>query len=135
DSLNRLAMLSQNSGTANNCSSTFGLSWNYDAWGNRTDQNVTSGTCNAFHVTVNTNNQLSSSPYVYDAARNLTHDGNHTYFYDAENRIVQMDGTLGSCSTATACYLYDALGHRTESNHGSWQMDYLHDLSGNVVGD
>src|SRR5690242_18335174 len=72
--------------------------------GNRTDQNVTSGTCNAFHATVNTQNQLSGSPYQYDAAGNMTNDGNHTYFYDAENRLAQVDGTLGTCSTATACY-------------------------------
>jgi len=95
DSLNRLATLNQSSGNATTCSSTFSLSWGYDAWGNRTDQNVTGGTCGAFHATVNSRNQLSGSPYQYDAAGNMTNDGNHTYFYDAENRLVQVDGTLG----------------------------------------
>src|SRR6266704_2520778 len=135
DALNRISTLNQSSGNSTGCSSTFNLSWTYDAWGNRTDQNVTGGTCNAFHATVNTQNRLSGSPYEYDAAGNMTHDASHTYFYDAENRLIQVDGTLGTCSTATACYQYDAFGLRAESNHGSWHMDYIHDLSGKVVAD
>ncbi len=135
DALNRISTLNQSSGNSTGCSSTFNLSWTYDAWGNRTDQNVTGGTCNAFHATVNTQNRLSGSPYEYDAAGNMTHDASHTYFYDAENRLIQVDGTLGTCSTATACYQYDAFGLRAESNHGSWQMGYIHDLSGKVVAD
>ncbi len=133
DALNRLSTLNQSSGNATGCSSAFGLSWSYDAWGNRTDQNVTSGSCNAFHVSVDANNRLSGAPYQYDAAGNLTQDASHHYFYDAENRLVQVDGTFGTCSTATACYLYDALGHRVEKQTGSAYVDYVHDLDGNVV--
>ena len=70
---------------------------------------------------------------AYDAAGNLTADGNHTYFYDAENRLIQVDGTLGTCSTATACYLYDALGLRTEKITGSTKTDYAYDLAGNAL--
>jgi len=138
DSLNRLSTLNQSSGNATGCSATFNLSWTYDAWGNRTDQTVNGGTCNPFHATVNTKNQLVDSinnKYQYDAAGNMIQDATHTYFYDAENRLIQVDGTLGTCSTATVCYLYDAGGLRVESNHGSWQMDYVHDLSRNVVAD
>lgn len=97
DALNRLATLNQSSGNSTNCSNTFSLSWNYDAWGNRTDQTVTGGTCYGFHATVNSQNQLSESPFQYDAAGNLTNDGNHTYTYDAENRLISVDG--GSYST------------------------------------
>ncbi|HEY4739914.1 MAG TPA: hypothetical protein VIH76_04900 [Candidatus Acidoferrales bacterium] len=43
-----------------------------------------------------------------------SHDANHSYFYDAENRLVQVDGTSGNCSTATACYFYDAFGRRVQ---------------------
>jgi hypothetical protein len=35
---------------------------------------------------------------------NVTNDGvgiGNTYFYDAENRIIQVNGTMGHCSTAT----------------------------------
>jgi len=37
-----------------------GLSWTYDSWGNRTAQNVTSGTCGQSQLTINTNNDLAS---------------------------------------------------------------------------
>ncbi len=133
DSLNRVSTLNQSSGNATNCSSTFSLSWTYDAWGNRTDQNVTGGTCNAFHQSVNTLNQLVGPPYQYDAAGNMTADGNHTYFYDAESRLVQVDGTSGNCSTATVCYLYDAEGHRVRRSLPTGQnTDYIFGLDGNV---
>ena len=35
--------------------------------------------------------------------RALTNDYNHRYYYDAEERLVQVDGTFGNCSTAIAC--------------------------------
>jgi hypothetical protein len=35
------------------------------------------------------------SDYTYDAAGNLTFDKVHTYYYDAENRLIQIDGTPG----------------------------------------
>lgn len=103
-----------------------GLSWIYDAWGNRTDQSVTGGTCNAAHVGVNTKNQLLSPPYQYDAAGNLTSDGSHSYTYDAENRLVQVDG--GS----TATYVYDALGRRVEKTTSAGSIGYIYDLAGRV---
>jgi len=40
--------------------------------------------------------------YSYDAAGNLMNDGTHTYLYDAENRLIQVD------AGATAIYTYDA---------------------------
>jgi RHS repeat-associated protein len=76
---------------------------------------------------VNTKNQLVGPPYTYDAAGNLTADGNHTYIYDAENRLTALDG--GS----TATYVYDALGRRMMKTVGSTPTDYVYDLSGNVV--
>ncbi len=57
----------------------------------------------------------------------------HHYYYDAESRPVQVDGTLGTCSTAAACYVYDANGLRVQKTIGSSQTSYLFDLSGNVV--
>jgi hypothetical protein len=113
-----------------------GLSWTYDAWGNATNQNNTSGSCYTFQTTVGTNNQLSS-PYQYDAAGNMTHDNYTTnyYYYDAENRLIQVDGTLGSCSTAPVCYIYDALGRRVHKSGSAVPLatDYVYDLSGKVM--
>jgi hypothetical protein len=42
-----------------------GMSWTVDAWGNMTNQTGTAG--------------------------NMISDGSHTYSYDAENRIIQVD--------------------------------------------
>jgi RHS repeat-associated protein len=132
DALNRLATMSD-SNTSQTCR---GLSWNYDAWGNRTDQTQTAGTCGEFHASANAQNRivdLVNGVYKYDAAGNLTNDGSHTYIYDAENRLTQVDGTPGNCSTASACYMYDAEGHRARKIIGSAARDFFFDLSGNVV--
>ncbi|MGH9687972.1 MAG: RHS repeat domain-containing protein [Candidatus Acidiferrales bacterium] len=125
DALNRLASMSA---PGDQCT---GLTWTYDAWGNRTDQTATGGTCNTFQQSVNANNQFVSG-YQYDADGNITYDGVHNYYYDAENRIIQVDGTIGNCSTATACYLYDAQGRRTQKITGSNNTGYTYDLSGRV---
>jgi len=87
---------------------------------------VTGGTCGTFNQTVNASNQFNSSPYQYDAA--MTHDGSHIYYYDAENHLIQIDGTLGTCSTATACYVYDYAGRRVQrtlggGTTGTWNGD------------
>jgi RHS repeat-associated protein len=121
DAVNRLSTMSS---PGSGCS---GLSWTYDAWGNRTDQTVTGGTCNTFHASVSANNQLTGTPYQYDAAGNKTHDASHSYTYDAENRLSQVDGG------ATAIYTYDAEGRRAWKKIGSTTTSYFRDLSGAVL--
>jgi RHS repeat-associated protein len=78
------------------------------------------------------NNRMDG--YSYDAAGNLLSDGTHSYTYDAENRMIKVDG--GS----TATYAYDPDGHRVEKitatgNYsdpaGTWYMFY--DQSGHYV--
>jgi len=111
-----------------------GLSWVYDAWGDLLNQNNTSGTCLTFSATAPTNNNQLGSPYTYDAAGNTTYDGTHHYYYDAENRLIQVDGTNGTCSTATVCYGYDAQNRRAVKTlpSGAWTV-YIHDLNNNTV--
>jgi YD repeat-containing protein len=43
--------------------------------------------------------------------------------YDAENRIIQVDGTVGTSSTAVACYTYDANGRRVEKATNTGKLD------------
>jgi len=50
--------------------------------------------------------------YTYDAAGNVTNDGAHSYTYDAENRLVSVDG--GS----TAQYGYDHANRRIKKTIG-----------------
>jgi YD repeat-containing protein len=59
---------------------------------------------------------------------NLVRDGNHTCAYDAENRLVSVDGGQ------TATYLYNAGGLRVRSTVGAAFSDYIHDGEGETLG-
>jgi RHS repeat-associated protein len=124
DTLNRVQTMAD-SATSQSCK---GLSWTDDPWGNRTDQNLTLGTCGQFHATADAQNRLhdTSNFYQYDAAGNMTHDASHSYTYDAENRITAVD------AGNTANYYYDAQGYRVHHLVGT-TMEYLYDLQGRVV--
>ena len=119
DSLNRIHSMSA---PGDVCS---GLSWTIDPWGNRLAQTATGGSCYSPTVQVNRANQLAGAPYTGDAAGNVTGDGNHTYAYDAENRIATVDGG------GTATYVYDALGNRAEKAAGTDEQ-YLRDINGEI---
>jgi RHS repeat-associated protein len=85
----------------------WGLSMTYDRYGNRSAQSIASGctgiTCPTSSVTVSaTTNQITGSPYAYDANGNMTNDGNNTLVYDGENRA--LSATNG---TAAGAYVYD----------------------------
>lgn len=60
----------------------------------------------------------------------MSSDGAHTYYYDAEQRIIQVDGTLGTCSTATVCYTYDGDGLRVKKSSGTL---YWRSITGDVL--
>jgi RHS repeat-associated protein len=124
DSLNRLKTMAD-SATAQPCK---GLSWTYDAWGNRTNQTMTAGTCGQFQATADAQNRVHdiSNFYQYDAAGNMTHDASHSYSYDAENRMASVD------SGSAAAYVYDAFGRRAKKTVGSSAYEYVYDLDGNV---
>ena len=63
----------------------------------------------------------TTSNYVYDPAGNVTNDGVHSYVYDAENRLVSVDGG------ATGQYSYDRSNQRYKkvtvgsTTHYIWQ--------------
>jgi len=106
--------------------------YDYDRFGNRWHQNGPHSSQLGFDA----NNRITGVTGVgYDLAGNLTSDGSgpgaHAYFCDAENRIIQVDGTLGNCSTATACYVYNAEGQRVRKTTASTSVDFLYDLAGN----
>jgi RHS repeat-associated protein len=110
--------------------------YDYDRFGNRWHQNGPHSSQLGFDA----NNRITGVTGVgYDAAGNLTSDGSgpgtHAYFYDAENRLIQVDGTLGTCSTATACYVYNAEGQRVRKTASGSSTDYLYDLAGHKIAD
>ena len=97
----------------------------YDPVGNRWQQNLTSGSGQTSNLTFSgANNRMDG--YSYDAAGNLLNDGVHSYTYDAESRIVSVDGG------ATA-YVYDADGRRVQKTVGGAVTDYVYDLAGHAI--
>jgi RHS repeat-associated protein len=131
DPFNRLTGSNKNSGAAV-------FSYVYDRFGNRWQQNGP----NSFIATFTGNNPSNPQNnnridgYSYDAAGNLLNDGVHSYAYDAENRITQVD------SGATAAYVYNALGQRVEKITPTTIYNecgtlgtvfYFYDLSGHTI--
>lgn len=97
----------------------------YDRFGNRWQQNV-GGTGNPSYV-FDANNRIAGSGVIYDAAGNIIADGlGHTYTYDAEGRMLTVDGGT------TATYAYDASGRRIEKTTGSTTVYMAYDLSGHL---
>ena len=118
------------------------LCWQYDSYGNRLAQEISSSTfqsgsgganaCSAqasamlgtSWASYNTNNQVastnargvtvqaSSSFNLYDGAGNMTADGVNTYLYDGEGRVCAVQNTAIPGTTALTGYLYDADGTR-----------------------
>jgi RHS repeat-associated protein len=95
----------------------------YDRYGNRWQQNVTSGTGINTLLTFNTNNQVTSN--TYDVLGNVINDGTYTYSYDAENRPMTVSGGTS--------YAYDAFGRRVYRQVTAGTREYTYDLQGNVL--
>ncbi len=123
DAFNRLtcANLTNGSCTApTNGTPTY--TYDYDRFGNRWHQNGP----HSMQLSFSGNNNRMDG-YSYDAAGNLLTDGTHSYTYDAENRLIQVDG--GS----TATYTYDAGGNRVSKTAGGVSVDHLYDILGDRV--
>ena len=59
----------------------------YDQYGNRWHQKLTKGTGFNVQLSFNSNNQITTPGYSYDAVGNLMMDTVNCYTYDAENRL------------------------------------------------
>jgi hypothetical protein len=101
DAINRLVSSNRNS---NQQSYTYDI----DRYGNRWHQ--TPG--GQYSFTGNNNRIDPSSGISYDAAGNVTNDGiGHTFTYDAENRIISVNG-------GSTTYVYDAEGPAGAEDRG-----------------
>jgi len=89
---------------------TWQLSFSYDRFGNRLSEVPTAGTAllplSETPTDPSTNHILG---YAYDVAGNMTADGLHTYAFDAENRLIHVDGNANT-------FGYDATGLRIKKN-------------------
>jgi RHS repeat-associated protein len=119
DDFNRLAGANQNTGQTV-------YNYKYDRYSNRWQQNLTAGSGQTSNLSFSgNNNRIDGSSY--DAAGNLLNDGRHSYTYDAENRITQVD------AGATASYVYNANGLRVRKTVSGTSTDYLFDLDGRQI--
>ena len=79
--------------------------------------------CSAENLSVNTasTNRIQTAGYVYDAAGNMTNDGlGHTYTYDGDGRITQMN-------SGAASYTYLPNGQRLRKDiSGGPSTEYLY---------
>jgi RHS repeat-associated protein len=124
DDFNRLTSGSATAGVDNGLT----LGWTYDRYGNRWAQNATgSGNASAVQPQLSfSGNNNHVDGWSYDAAGNLLNDGRNSYQYDAEGRIIKLNGAL--------TYLYDAEGRRAAKySGGTISASYLFDLGGNQV--
>jgi RHS repeat-associated protein len=103
-----------------------GIAYNYkyDRYGNRLQQNITTGTGPAPNYTFDANNHLIT--FSYDAAGNLLNDGTHSYTYDSEGRVLTVDGSSTS-------YVYDAFGRRAQKTVSGTAYQFIYDESGRVI--
>ncbi|KPV41487.1 hypothetical protein AN478_02655 [Thiohalorhabdus denitrificans] len=88
---------------------TFNLAWAYDANGNRTERtDHQTGETTDYTIAPDSNRlqAVADTAFEHDANGNLIEDGDHTYHYNARNRLVDVD------DGATARYRYNAAGQR-----------------------
>ncbi|MEQ5835267.1 RHS repeat-associated core domain-containing protein [Marinobacter sp. NFXS9] len=88
-------------------SNDFSLGYDYDANGNRTWETVDGAERElTYSPESNVLKTVGGIAYSYDGRGNTVNDGEHTYQYDARNRLVSVDGG------DTAEYGYNAMGAR-----------------------
>jgi RHS repeat-associated protein len=88
-------------------------------------------------------NRINTSGYGYDAAGNMTNDSLHTYAFDAENRITQVDGGTTAANTylgalrvkkvagsTTTVYVYSGSKPIAEYVGGTLSKEYIYGGSG-----
>jgi RHS repeat-associated protein len=112
DTLNRLTMSSE-SGSA--WSQTNG----YDRYGNRWIDLGGGGHSLSFDTA---NNRITG--WSYDAAGNLLNDGSHSYTYDAENKIANVD--------SVSAYVYDGEGQRVRKLVGE-NLRFVYGIGGELI--
>jgi RHS repeat-associated protein len=121
DTLNRVATASAGSNAPAPYANNTGC-WNYDQFGNRTSQAMSTTACGSnpplmSWANYNANNQFTETNRApggvgYDSSGDVTNDGLNTYVYDGEGRICAVASTPVPGMTTYTGYLYDAEGTR-----------------------
>jgi len=134
DPLNRLVTATAASNAPAPYASNFGC-WNYDAFGNRTSESMSTTPCGSSPMPMiswahyNGNNQFTNTSQAlggvaYDASGDVLNDGVNQYLYDGEGRICAVASTPMPGMTAMTGYLYDADGVRVaKGTISTWSCD------------
>jgi RHS repeat-associated protein len=125
DDLNRLT---------NANATAFTRSYSYDAWANLTNVTATgAGETGSYSLPYATNasgaplnNRINTGWHSYDGAGNTTHDGLHSYAYDAVNRVKSSDGNK--------FMEYDGDGRRVKIDESGAGNIALYSLWSSVLG-
>lgn len=121
DDLDRLTARTITQGTVQN------YTYAYDRYGNRWTQNAPQGGFTS-NITFNpANNVINTSGFYNDAIGNVTNDTFHSYNYDADNKLIPVDG--GS----TATYYYDSLNQRVRVAPTRGTYEFVFDTFGRRV--
>jgi RHS repeat-associated protein len=123
DPLNRLLTAQMQATSGQDC---WGLNFGSggladDALGNLLSMSPSKCSGPNLSVSVNAKNQITSTGFSYDAAGNLTADGQYSYAYNAESEITSANGVN---------YTYDGDGLRVRKSSGTL---YWRDSSGRVM--
>jgi RHS repeat-associated protein len=89
--------------------SSWSQSFTYDQWANLTTVAAT-GTAPPLSLSVNANNQITTTGFHYDAAANETSDVTSSYVWNAESELK---------TAASVNYTYDGDGDRVEKSNGT----------------
>ena len=106
DALNRLNDYNKNRATTDNTNTTDEIlqsqSFSYDANGNRTQLIEDGTTSTSYQILENSNRLIAidNNTREYDSNGNLINDGEHTYQYDARNRLTSVDGITSNLYNA-----------------------------------
>lgn len=115
DDLNRLVTANATAGPVGGMS----LSWDYDRYGNRWDQNLTgSGSAVQTHFTFSGNNRIDGMSY--DGNGSLLSDGVNSYAYNPDGQIIAINGV--------PIYIYDAEGNRVAKLAGGGSLTTVYIL-------
>lgn len=135
DSLNRLQVAEEKTGTTTNWKQTF----TFDRYGNRnfdhanTSQPSSFAYPNVSDPTVNAaNNRFSSGQgYTYDASGNVTVDAEgRSFVYDAENKQKE---AKNSSNVTIGTYYFDGDGKRVKKETSSETTVFVYDAGGKMV--
>lgn len=92
--------------------------FNYDGVGNR-ETVVNGGTVTYTTDELNQYDTVGGVTHTYDLRGNLTYDGTNTYYYDLDNRLTGINGTIS--------YEYDPFGRRIKKTVNGTVTNYVYD--------